>query len=143
MSKASWIASFAVAFVLVGCAMGQCAPSGKYPRTESFSTLRSIKDLPGPAGIELSLEEHGESILATLRDYEGSPEPLETKLRGTLKGCDVRLSGQNKRGRVEVSGKIAIAIFKGTIVRQVGKDAYSEKVSLKRKPPRDNLESGL
>jgi hypothetical protein len=91
----------------------------------------------------LSLEEHRESILATLRDYEGSPEPLETKLRGTLKGCDVRLSGQNKRGRVEVSGTISIAIFKGTIVRQIGKDVYSEKLSLKRNPPRDNLESGL
>jgi hypothetical protein len=143
MTRASWIASFAVAFVLVGCAMGQCAPSGKYLRTESFSTLRSVKDLPGPAGTELSLEEHRESILATLRDYEGSPEPLETKLRGTLKGCDVRLSGQNKRGRVEVSGTISIAIFKGTIVRQIGKDVYSEKVSLKRNPLRDNLESGL
>jgi hypothetical protein len=59
-----------------------------------------------------------------------------------LKGCDIRLSGQNKRGRVEVSGKIGIAIFQGTIVRQIGKDVYSEKVSLKRKLPPENLLSG-
>jgi len=142
MSRSSWIASLPVALFLAGCAIGQCNPSGKYPRMESFSTLDSIKELLGPAGIELSLEEHGESILATLRDYEGGPAPLETKLRGMLKGCDIRLSGQNKRGRVEVSGRIGIAIFQGTIVRQIGKDVYSEKVSLKRKLPPENLLSG-
>jgi hypothetical protein len=92
----------------------------------------------GPAGIELSLEERAERVLSTLRDYEGSSSPLETtKLEGTLHqsatSCDVSLSGQGKRGKVEIRGTITVANFRGTISRQIGKETFLEKVLLRRK----------
>jgi hypothetical protein len=40
-------------------------------------------------------------------------------------------------GKMEVRGIIAVAYFLGTIVRQVGKDLFSEKVALRRKPEND------
>jgi hypothetical protein len=85
-------------------------------------------------------------VRATLRDYEGSSSPLETKLEGTLHesaaGCDVSLSGHSKRGKVEIRGTITVANFRGTISRQIGKDTLSENVVLRRKlgEPNDHKE---
>jgi hypothetical protein len=91
----------------------------------------------GPAGIELLLEERAERVQATLRDYEGSPFPLETSLVGTVHesatGCDVFLFGHGKRGKVEIRGTIAVANFQGTISREIGKKTLSEKVWLRRR----------
>ena len=101
----------------------------------------------GPAGIELSLEERAERVLATLRDYEGGSSPLETKLEGTIHqsatGCDVSLLGHSKRGKVEIRGTITAANFRGTISRQIGKQMFSENVSLRRKlaEPNDHKEA--
>jgi hypothetical protein len=91
----------------------------------------------GPAGIELLLEERAEHVLATLRDYEGSPFPLETILEGAIQlsaaGCDVSLSGHGKRGKVEIRGTITVVSFRGTISRQIRKETFSEQVELRRK----------
>jgi hypothetical protein len=122
-------------------ANAQCIPKPYSAKQEVFSSV--VQDLEGsgvrvgPAGIELSLEERAERVLATLRDYEGSSSPLETKLEGTLHesatGCDVSLSGHNKRGKVEVRGTITVANFRGTISRQIRRETFSEKVFLRRK----------
>ena len=99
-----------------------------------------------PAGIELSLEERAERVLATLCDYEGRSSPLETKLEGTLHesatGCDISLLSHSKRGKVEIRGTITVANFRGTISRQIGKETFSENVVLRRKlgEPNDHKE---
>jgi hypothetical protein len=87
-------------------ANAQCVPKPYSAKQEVFSSVVQNLKGPGvrvgPAGIELSLEERAERVLATLRDYEGSSSPLETNLEGTLHesttGCDVSLLGHSKRG---------------------------------------------
>jgi hypothetical protein len=71
-------------------------------------------------------------------DCVGDETPLKTKLKGSIReqiggACKVRLSGRNRRGRVEIEGAIGSATFDGTIIRMIGKEKLSEKVSLKRK----------
>jgi hypothetical protein len=120
----------------------QCVPKPYSAKQEVFSSV--VQNLEasgvriGPAGIELLLEERAERVLATLREYEGSPFPLETTtLEGavhqTATGCDVSLSGHGKRGKVEIRGTITVANFRGTIRRQIGKETLSEPVELRRK----------
>jgi hypothetical protein len=78
-------------------ANAQCVPKPYSAKQEVFSSVVQNLKGPGvrvgPAGIELSLEERAERVLATLRDYEGSSSRLETNLEGTLHesttGCDV------------------------------------------------------
>jgi hypothetical protein len=112
----------------------QCVPANNSTKVETFSALRDVAPvLDGPAGIELSLTERGRDVVAMLRDYEGSSNPLEARLEGTLTGCELNLVGHNARGRVEVRGEIGVANFNGVIIRQIGKQLYSEKVSIRRK----------
>lgn len=128
----------------------QCVPKPYSGKQEVFSSVVQNLKGPGvsvgPAGIELSLEERAERVLATLRDYEGRSSPLETKLEGTLHesatGCDVSLLGHSKRGKVEIRGTITVANFRGTISRQIGKETFSENVVLRRKlgEPNDDKE---
>ena len=131
-------------------ANAQCVPKTNSAKQEVFSSVVQNLKGPdvrvGPAGIELSLEERAERVLATLRDYEGGSSPLETKLEGTLHesatGCDVSLLGHSKRGKVEIRGTITVANFRGTISRQIGKEMFSENVLLRRKlgEPNDHKE---
>jgi len=118
------------------------APFGK---SETFSSITKVQPPDSTtrpaillAGMELILEEHLDHVAATLRDYEGMATPLTTKLEGTIQdtgtGCKVRLSGSNRRGKVEIKGTIGIVSFDATIVRTIGNQPYSETISLKRKP---------
>ncbi len=117
---------------------------------ESFSSLATVAGLPYPSGIELILNENGGRVEATLRDCAGEPKPRETRLTGTIKEkqsgktttCEVDLAGANKNGAVKIHGSIRPANFLGTIQRRVGSDTYSEKVSLKRRVQRDDLDTG-
>jgi hypothetical protein len=138
---------------LPDAAIGQCVPKPYSAKHEVFSSvvqnLKGPAARVGPAGIELSIEKRAEGVLATLRDYDGSPFPSETKLEGTLHesraGCDLSLSGQGRRGKVEIHGNIFVAIFRGTIRRQIGKEMLSEKVLLRRKraEPNERIEVGM
>jgi hypothetical protein len=122
-------------------ANGQCIPKPDSAKQEVFSSVRNLQTLGvnvGPAGIELSLEERGDRVIATFRDYAGSSNPIETtKLQGTLEEsggeCMVSLFGRSSHGKMEVRGTIGVAEFHGTVTRQVGKDMFSEKVALRRK----------
>jgi hypothetical protein len=116
-------------------ATAQCASESKSAQVERFSAVQHIDRLPGSSGIELILEEKGLHVKGVLRDYEGAPDPLVTRLRGILRGCDVALKGKNARGNVEIHGTIAIASFQCTITRRIGTNVYSERVSLRREPP--------
>ena len=117
---------------------------------ESFLSLATVGGLSYPAGIELILDENGDRVEATLRDYAGEPQPHETKLTGTLQEkqsgktttCEVDLTGKNKNGTLKIHGTIRPANFLGTIQRRVGSDIYSEKVSLKRRLRQDALDTG-
>jgi len=143
-----WKSAVLARFLLVAflanlpcAAHAQCVPKPYSAKQEVFSSVVQNLEGPGvrvgPAGIELFLEERAERVLATLRDYEGSSSPLETKLEGTLHesatSCDVSLSGHSKRGKVEIRGTITVANFRGTISRQIGKEPFLEKVLLRRK----------
>jgi hypothetical protein len=117
---------------------------------ESFSSLATVGGLPHPSGIELILKENGSRVEAFLRDYAGEPEPREIKLTGTIAErksgqtsfCEVDLAGPNKYGIVKIHGTIMPTDFLGTIQRRVGRDTYSEKVSLRRRVPPDALDTG-
>jgi hypothetical protein len=137
------ISCFMLCIFPSSAATDRCAAnSGK---SETFS---SVTKVPAPAstiqpdallaGIELLLEEHSNHVAATLRDYEGALTPLTAKLEGTIQetatGCKVHLSGRNSRGKVEIDGTIGTVSLDGTIVRTIGKQLYSETISLKRKP---------
>ena len=119
----------------------QCVPKPYSAKREIFSSVVQNLEVSGvkvgTSGIELLLKERGERVLATLRDYEGSPSPLETPLDGAVHesatGCDVSLSGRGKRGKVKIRGTITVANFRGTISRQIGKETFSEQVELRRK----------
>jgi len=120
------------------------------PFQESFSSLATVGGLPYPSGIELILKENGSRVEAFLRDYAGEPEPREIKLTGTIAErksgqtsfCEVDLAGANKNGVVRIHGAIRPTDFLGTIQRRVGRDTYSEKVSLRRRVPPDALDTG-
>ena len=116
-------------------AHGQCVSHDRTTHVERFSAIKDIAGLSNPSGIELVLEENGTRVTGTLRDYEGLPDPFITRLKGTLRNCDVDVSGSNRRGEVEIHGKIVIASFECTITRHIAGEAYSEKVSLRREPP--------
>jgi len=85
-----------------------------------------------------------------LRDYAGEPEPREIKLTGTIAErksgqtsfCEVDLAGAKKNGIVKIHGTIRPTDFLGTIQRRVGRDTYSENVSLRRRVPPDALDTG-
>ncbi len=116
-------------------AQGQCVSQDKLPHVERFSAIEDLTGLPGPSGIELTLEEEGTWVTGVLRDYEGLPDPLITKLKGTLQNCDVDVKGNNRRGKVEIRGTIMIASFQCIITRHIAGKTYSEKVSLRRENP--------
>ena len=113
-------------------------------KSETFASVTKVQPPESTthpailAGMELILDEHLDHIAATLRDYEGTATPLTTKLEGTIQdtgtGCKVRLSGRNRRGKVEIEGTIGLVSFDATIVRTLGNQPYSETISLKRKP---------
>src|SRR5260370_13665747 len=96
-----------VRFLLVAClalayvpcsANGQCIPKPDSAKQEIFSSVKNLQEQGvsvGPAGIELSLEERGDRVIATFRDYAGSSNPIATtKLQGTLEesGSDGQIS---------------------------------------------------
>jgi hypothetical protein len=144
---------FAVLFAgaAVGPISAQCVPLDRSPRTETFSTVKEIKG-QGLAGSELQLDEQRERVLAVLRDYRGSPVPVETKLEGTLEElktpdaaaatCKVRLSGRDDRGPVRIDGEISPGYFLGTVTRRIGKDTFTYRLSLRRQAPNDNYHVG-
>src|SRR5438309_2183188 len=104
---------------------GQCSPKAGSQISEMFASVTDVllpfgvagnKSLR--AGIELRLNEESGSVSATLMDYEGDETPLKTKLKGSIReqiggACKVRLSGRNRRGRVEIEGAIGSATFDG------------------------------
>lgn len=120
----------------------QCVPSVNSVQYERFSSVTEVKTLENKpsallAGIELVLEEKSDRVSATLRDYEGTPTPLTARLEGQLRAsddgrCNIKLSGHNERGRVEIEGVIGVAAFRGTIIRKIGKNIFSHSVSLRR-----------
>lgn len=114
---------------------GAFAKNGKY--YETFSNVRYMEAVESRVGTELTLEESGECVVATLKDYEGAPGVVQTRLKGTLHQMRVHLSGTGKRGRVEISGKIGVADFRGTITRWIGSDKYEEPVILRRRLKQD------
>jgi len=149
-----------VRFLLVAClalayapcsANGQCIPKRDSARQEIFSSIKNLQAQGvnvGPAGIELSLEERGDRVIATFRDYAGSSNPIETtKLQGTLEEsgseCKISLFGRNRHGKMEIRGTIGIADFQGTVIRQVGKDMFSERVALRRKLAETDVRIGM
>ena len=87
-----------VAITLPSMAIDQCALLGKKARSWTFRSVQELKDVGGPAGMELYVEETGRELFGKLLDYEGTSSPIETKLKGALNGCDVNLSGRNQRG---------------------------------------------
>jgi hypothetical protein len=130
---------FAVSPCFLGTLQGQCLTSKNSPKTETFSGVEKLPDVPGPAGIEITLEENGQNVRATLRDYEGISAPLIGKLQGTMtdsqNGCEVTLVGRNRREKIEIHGVIRSAEFEATITRESKTQRYVEPVSLKRKLP--------
>ncbi len=65
-----------------GLSHAQCVPEGSL-RTETFSTIEEVKG-QGPAGSELILDEQGERVIGTLKEYRGSPDAVKTKLTGSI-----------------------------------------------------------
>ena len=148
-----------VRFLFVAClalahvpcsANGQCIPKPDSAKEEIFSSVKNLEAQGvnvGPAGIELSLEEWGDHVVATFRDYAGSSNPIETtKLQGTLEEsgseCKISLFGRNRHGKMEIRGTIGTADFQGTVIRQVGKDTFSERVALRRKVAETDVRIG-
>jgi hypothetical protein len=129
----------------------QCIPKPDSAEQEVFSSVKNLQVLGvnvSPAGIELPLEERRDRVIATFRDYAGSSNPIETtKLQGTLGEsggeCKVSLFGRNRHGKMEIRGTIGIADFRGTVIRQVGKDMFSQKVALRRKPAESDVRIGM
>src|SRR6202040_373192 len=84
------------------------------------------------------LEEKANHVAARFGDYEERMEPLTAVLEGTIQdtatGCNVHLSGRNGGRKVEVAATIGTVSLDGTIVRTIGKQLYSETISLKGKP---------
>ncbi|MGB2605913.1 MAG: hypothetical protein WBC78_20080 [Candidatus Sulfotelmatobacter sp.] len=126
-----------------GLSHAQCVPEGSL-RTETFSTIEEVKG-QGPAGSELILDEQGERVIGTLKEYRGSPDAVKTKLTGSIEEsesigttpakCKVRLSGKDSRGPVEIEGEITLTRFVGTVIRHIGKETLSFRISLRRQPP--------
>ena len=137
-SRQTWLRSAAILLVVVttaSSASNQCAPQDRLAHVERFSAIKQIKNFSGPSGIELVLTEVGTRLGGVLRDYEGQPEPFMTKLKGTLRNCDVDVRGSSRRGSVEIQGTIMIASFEGTITRRMGDKSFSERVALRRELP--------
>jgi hypothetical protein len=119
----------------------QCVP--RTHAVESFSSIATVGGLAYPSGMELILSEHGSRVDAILRDYVGEERAEETKLRGTIEekkaggvtSCEVQLAGTGKRGVVKVRGVITNIGFQGTVERHIGPDAFSHRISLKRRLP--------
>jgi len=145
-----FVACLALAYVPCS-ANGQCIPKPDSARQEIFSSVKNLQAQGvnvGPAGIELSLEERGDRVIATFRDYAGSSNPIVTmKLQGTLEEsgseCKLSLFGHNRHGKMEIHGTIGIADFQGTVIRQVGKDMFSERVALRRKLAEADVRIGM
>jgi hypothetical protein len=119
----------------------QCIPTSPSSRVETFATIRVIAG-QGEAGSELRLQEHGKHVTAWLRDYLGGGKLMETHLTGILTeteagACRVRLSGRNKDGQMEIDGEILMARFQGTATRHIGKEVFTQVVSLRRQLPSD------
>lgn len=144
------VAYLALAYVPCS-ADGQCIPKPDSTKQEMFSSVKNLQVQGvnvGPAGIELSLEERGDRVIATFRDYAGSLNPIETtELQGTLEEsgseCKISLFGRNRHGKMEIRGTIGIADFQGTVIRQVGKDIFSERVALRRKLAETDVRIGM
>jgi hypothetical protein len=132
----SSVKAFSVALIMLSAAVSGLAwePCGSeaHRKVERFASVKYIDKVQGPAGIELMLEENEGQLTATLRDYEGNSKPRETHLYGSLTGCAVKLSGRNNRGLIEISGRLTVPAFEGSICRQIGKRWYSQEVVLKR-----------
>ena len=126
-------------------------PKPDSARQEIFPSVTNLQAQGvnvGPVGIELSLEERGDRVIATFWDYGGSSNPIETmKLQGTLEEsgseCKISLFGRNRHGKMEIRGTIGIADFRGTVIRQVGKDMFSERVALRRKLAETDVRIGM
>ena len=132
-----------VPFVLLPESNAQCLPKANSVQYERFSSVTQVQTMDSKpstlfAGIELVLEENGDRVSATLRDYDGTPIPLTSRLEGRLQesrdgSCSVKLSGHNQLGKVEIEGVIGVAAFRGTIFRSIGKNSFSHRVSVRRK----------
>lgn len=117
----------------------QCVPTFRNSRVETFATIRVIAG-QGEAGSELRLQEDGKHVTASLRDYLGGGRLMETNLTGTLieaktGECRVHLSGRNKDGQVDIDGEILITRFQGTATRHIGKEVFTQAISLRRQLP--------
>jgi hypothetical protein len=117
----------------------QCVPTSPSSRVETFATIRVIAG-QGEAGSELRLQEDGKHVTASLRDYLGGGKLMETNLTGTLietktGECRVHLSGRNKDGQVDIDGEILITRFQGTATRHIGKEVFTQAISLRRQLP--------
>jgi hypothetical protein len=118
-------------------AAASCVQDKQIPQTEEFANVERISGESGLEGLEITLEERGSSVLATLKDYEGNQDPLIAKLNGTIHdakdGCYITLYGRNDRGEVEIRGTIRAAMLDATITRTIQQLKYIQKFSLKRK----------
>jgi hypothetical protein len=137
-SAAHFIA-FSLCIASIGFSGAQCIPTSRASRIETFATIKVIAG-QGDAGSDLRLQEDGKNVTATLRDYLGGGKSMETHLTGTLtetktEACRVHLSGSNKDGEVEIDGEIMIPRFQGTATRHIGKEVFTQAVSLRRQLP--------
>src|SRR5208282_1093258 len=83
--------------------------------------------------------------VATLKEYRGTFDSEKTKLEGSIKEsaaadttpakCNLRLSGKDKRGPLEIEGEITLFRFVGLVTRHIGQDVVSFRISLSRQAP--------
>ena len=78
-----------VPFVLLPESNAQCLPKANSVQYERFSSVTQVQTMDSKpstlfAGIELVLEENSDRVSATLRDYDGTPIPLTSRLEGRL-----------------------------------------------------------
>jgi hypothetical protein len=99
-------------------------PKPDSARQEIFSSVKNLQAQGvnvGPVGIELSLEERGDRVIATFRDYAGSSNPIKTtKLQGTLEesGSECKISfclGATVTGKWKSAARLESQIFEGLL----------------------------
>jgi hypothetical protein len=103
-------------------------------RHETYSSVKYLDVIEKPVGTELNLQIRGGDVHATLKDFEGSDGAVEVQLRGKLvRKNKIVLAGASHRGKVEVTGTLERAVFRGTIKRWFGEQQHEQQVVLRRK----------